>query len=646
MTLSDMAVRRAKATGKAYNLYDTLGLYLAVTANGGKSWHFRYYWRSRRKRMSFGTYPEVSLLEARALRDEARALVAKDINPRAHRKQKRSAAKLAGENTFDAVYKKWFAHRELSLKKGRQCTVSILPRVFKKDVLPLLGKRTIYEIKRPDLLEVIARIEQRRAYSVAEKVRTWLNQLFRYALVVVPDLEQNPASDLDVVAVPLPPINHNPFLRMAELPKLLQRVRKYRGRLRTQLGLRLLFLTGVRTGELRQATPDQFDLEKGLWTIPPEVVKQLQTDMRRKRQRPQDIPPYIVPLSVQAMEIVRHLLEDFKPVQRYLFCGDWDLKGQMSENTLNAALKRMGYRDLLTGHGIRATMSTALNEVGYPKVWVDAQLSHVDPNKVSASYNHAEYVEQRRRMMQDWADRLDLFEQNQVEAASTHLTITLQGLSTITGQAAAEAPPLVLATPDLVVMPPVQEAPVPPVHRLPAVGMPAYAQPSLSGAHRDRLALLDAFEASHNLTVAHYARLAGKSRRWISYEIQAGRLLALQIGNRGQRVPDWQLDPLKRELVQAILKRTTREVGGWCIYDALVQPHPAFDGRAPIEVVNARNVQVVVRAVVEQCRTASIVSPTPLASLPQRVQGTMQNTFLFRGNATGPSAGCERNAEV
>lgn len=248
MVLSDMAVRRAKATGKAYDLYDTLGLYLAVTANGGKSWHFRYYWLNKRKRMSFGTYPEVSLLEARALRDAARALVAKGINPRIHRKQKRAAAKFAGEHTFEAAYKQWFAHRALSLKKGRQCTSSTLPRIFDKDVLPLLGKRSIYEIKRHDLLEVIARIERRKALSVAEKVRTWFNQMFRYALVIVPDLEHNPASDLDVVAVPLPPVNHNPFLRMPDLPKLLQRLRKYRGRLQTQLGLRFLLLTGVRTG--------------------------------------------------------------------------------------------------------------------------------------------------------------------------------------------------------------------------------------------------------------------------------------------------------------------------------------------------------------------------------------------------------------
>ncbi len=273
MALSDMAVRKAKATGKAYTLSDVLGLSLAVAPAGGRCWHFRYYWLKQRKRMSLGTYPEVTLLEARTLRDEARALVAKGINPRIHRQHKRATVRLAAENTFEAVYGKWFKHRGLRLKEGRQTTLSLIARIFAKDILPTLGKRSIYEIKRPDLLEVIARIERRKALSVAEKVRTWFNQLFRYALVIVPGLEQNPASDLDVVAVPLPPVNHHPFLRMAELPKLLQRLRTYRGRLRTQLGIRFLFLTGVRTGELRLATPDHFHLDQGLWIISPDIVK-------------------------------------------------------------------------------------------------------------------------------------------------------------------------------------------------------------------------------------------------------------------------------------------------------------------------------------------------------------------------------------
>ena len=146
MALSDLAVRQAKATGKAYTLPDLDGLSLAVTAAGGRTWHFRYYWAGKQKRMSLGTYPEVTLREARSLRDEARALLAKGINPRVHRKQKRTAVRLADENTFEAVYRKWLKHRGLSLKEGRQTTLSILPRIFDKDVLPALGKRSIYAV--------------------------------------------------------------------------------------------------------------------------------------------------------------------------------------------------------------------------------------------------------------------------------------------------------------------------------------------------------------------------------------------------------------------------------------------------------------------------------------------------------------------
>ncbi|WP_152487358.1 integrase arm-type DNA-binding domain-containing protein [Dickeya chrysanthemi] len=432
MALSDMAVRQARVTGKAYTLGDIDGLSLAVTSQGGRSWHFRYCWAGKQKRMSLGTYPEVSLREARALRDQVRALLAKGINPKLDRKQRRQAVRLAEEHTFKAIFFQWVEYRRLELKEGRNSTLSQILRIFGKDVLPGLGRMSIYDIRRADLLGVVSKIEQRKAFTIAEKVRTWLNQLFRFALVKVEGLETNVASDLNVVAVPALPVVHNPFLRLPELPQLLQKVRGYRGAITTQLGIRLLLLTGVRTGELRLATPDQFDLEQGLWIIPPEVVKQLQNDMRKKNKRPQDIPPYIVPLSVQAIEIVRYLLEKIKPAQLYLFSHRSDLKKRISENTLNVALKRMGYQDLLTGHGIRGTISTALNEVGYPKVWVDCQLSHSDPNQVSAAYNHARYVEPRRKMMQDWADRLDLLEQGEVDAASQHLTIRIDGAPVLT----------------------------------------------------------------------------------------------------------------------------------------------------------------------------------------------------------------------
>ena len=407
MALSDTTVRQARTTGKNYTLSDADGLLLRVTATGGKLWHFRFYWQGKQQRISFGTYPEVGLKAARRLREDARALIAQGIDPR---EQRREAQRIATPeaHTFHTVYHQWRDFRALSLKEGRQSTLSQIARIFKKDVLPHLGALPIHTIRRTDLLHVIQRIEQRKAHTTAEKVRTWFNQLFRYALVKH-ELDTNPAGDLDIVALPKPPVSHNPHLRMHELPAFLHTLRQY-GNPFTRNGIRLLLLTGVRTGELRHATPDQFDLQRGLWTIPPENVKQLQLTLRKKNRQVTDIPPYIVPLSRQAIDILRHLLAHNPPSQRYLLAHRSDPRQTISENTLNAALKRMGYTDKLTGHGIRGTLSTALNELGYPKPWIEAQLSHSDKDKISAAYNHAQYIEQRRNMMQDWADRLDQWE--------------------------------------------------------------------------------------------------------------------------------------------------------------------------------------------------------------------------------------------
>jgi integrase len=261
MALSDLIIRQAKATGKPYNLPDLDGLGLVVSAAGGKAWHFRYYWLGKQKRISLGNYPEIGLREARALRDEARALLAKGINPHTDRKQKNYAIRLASKHTFKAVFDAWVEHRRKELKEGRQSTLSQILRIFGRDVLPTLGKVSVYDITRSQLLAVIDKIERRKAFTTAEKVRTWFRQLFRYALVVVEGIETNPASDLDVVAAPKPPVTHNPHLRMDELPAMLQKLRNYQGRgLQTQLGLRLLLLTGVRTGELRLAACRTFPL--------------------------------------------------------------------------------------------------------------------------------------------------------------------------------------------------------------------------------------------------------------------------------------------------------------------------------------------------------------------------------------------------
>ncbi len=621
MALSDLTVRQAKAADKTYSLPDIDGLGLVVAPTGGKSWHLRYYWLGKQKRISLGNYPEIGLREARTLRDEARALLAKGINPHTDRKQKRHAVKLAADYTFKAVFDAWVEHRRKEIKEGRNSTLSQILRIFGKDVLPSLGKMSIYDIRRPQLLGVLARIEERKAFTTAEKVRTWLSQLFRYALVIVEGLEANPASDLDVVAEPKPPVTHNPYLHLPELPEFLQKLRLYNPRgWQTQLGIRLLFLTGVRTGELRLATPDQFDLDRGLWIIPPQIVKQLQDEMRKAGKRPQDVPPYIVPLSLQAIEIVRYLLGVMRPAQRHLLAHRSELKKRISENTLNAALKRMGYEDQLTGHGIRGTISTALNEIGYPKIWVDAQLSHSDPNKVSSAYNHAKYVEPRRRMMQDWADRLDLLEQGQVEAASAHLTIRIDGVPAM----AEEDPAITIA-----VSP---EASVPPVMAVPIVVTPNDAgttfqrlsqvppqpmrapEPEVSAIQRAREEMLAIYESPSSLPVPLYGKLAGKSKDQINRELKAGKLLSIGLGNRGQRVPDWQLVPLKHKLAQVLMNQCPH-VDSWDLYRMLTQPHPDLGDRAAIDMVTPANLAMVVRVIAgsqEHADAAEIVSPPPI----------------------------------
>uniref|UniRef100_UPI0026B4F311 tyrosine-type recombinase/integrase n=1 Tax=Orrella marina TaxID=2163011 RepID=UPI0026B4F311 len=205
MALSDLVVRQAWAAEKTYNLPDTDGPSLVVAPTGDKSWHLRYYWLGKQKRISQGNHPEIGLREARALRDEARALLAKGNNPHTDRKQKRHAVKLASDCTFKAVYYAWVEHRSKELKTGRNGTLSQIKRIFGKDVLPTQEKMSIYDIRRHQLLGVLARIEKRKAFTTAEKVRTWLRQLFRYALVVVKGMESNPATDLDVVAKPTSP---------------------------------------------------------------------------------------------------------------------------------------------------------------------------------------------------------------------------------------------------------------------------------------------------------------------------------------------------------------------------------------------------------------------------------------------------------
>jgi integrase len=411
MPLTDTAVRQAKPKPKDYSLSDTGGLSLFVAAKGSKAWHFRFSWHGKQPRISLGTYPDISLKEARELRDEARKLVAKGIDPRTERRQALQAAGVGNANTFAAVAERWYAFKLPRLTEAKKGSAKQSRLYLDKDLIPALGKIPLAEVTRADLLSVIRSIEKRGALHIAEKCRTWLKQIFSYA-IAEGVIDSNPATNLEALAAVQPPVRHNPILRGDDdLRFFLHKLRAFRGRMFTGGAIRLLLLTGVRTGEVRNAAPSQFDLDNALWTIPAEGVKQLRSRVRLEGDK---IPPYLVPLSRQAVEEVRRVME-MTGRFKLLFPGRDNPSQPMSENTVNVTIKRMGFGGKLTGHGIRGMISTALNEKGYEKDWIEAQLSHAGENKVRGSYNHAEYVEQRRGMMQDWADYLDKLEAEPVK---------------------------------------------------------------------------------------------------------------------------------------------------------------------------------------------------------------------------------------
>lgn len=321
------------------------------------------------------------------------------------------------------------------------------------------------------------------------------------------------------------------------------------------------------------------------------TVKQLQVKLRKENR---ELAPYIVPLSRQAIEIVRYLLVAASPAQQYLIAHRSHLRERVSENTFNAALTRMGYKDQLTGHGIRATISTALNELGYAGEWIEAQLSHSDPNKIRAAYNHAEYVEQRRRMMQDWADRLDQWELDgyQGEAHVPDGAGNEPEPNKVPAAASREEPVMTL---DAAVEGDEEANVVVPLMSI-VSRRDQRPQPILTDIQRERAAMVATFEAPENLPVPVFGKLAGKSRDQINREIKGRRLLSLTLGNRGHRIPDWQLDPVRHQFTRAVMEREP-EIDSWVLYCVLSKPLEDLSARVPVEVVTLKNLDQVTDAV-------------------------------------------------
>ena len=399
MPLTNTAIRNAKPRVKRYRLFDSQGLYIEVAPSGGKWWRLKYRILGKEKRLSLGVYPEVSLKDAREKRDQARRSLSEGADPIEARKLQ----SIADGTSFEAVAREWF----IKFAPGwSESHANRILRRLENDVFPWLGSRSIDQIDPPELLKVIRRIESRGALETAHRAIRNCGQVFRYA-VATGRAERDPTTDLNG-ALPPARSRHYPTITDPEaIGDLLRAIGGYQGSPITRAALRLAPLVFVRPGELRHAEWPDINLKSAEWRIPPEKMKHRRI--------------HLVPLSRQAITILKEL-QPLTGHGQYLFPGRRSPRRPMSENTINAALRNLGYdKNQMTGHGFRSMASTLLNEQGcwHPDA-IERQLAHVEGNSVRAAYNYAEHLEERRRMMQWWADYLD-----ELKLADTQLSLNV-----------------------------------------------------------------------------------------------------------------------------------------------------------------------------------------------------------------------------
>ncbi|MEY0003809.1 tyrosine-type recombinase/integrase [Morganella morganii] len=390
MTLTARQVETAKPKEKSYKLFDGGGLYLEVTAKGSRYWRMKYRFGGKEKRLAFGVFPTVTLAEAREMRNQAKKVLAAGGDPGEVKKEEKAIQKLSTGNTFEAIAREW--HKSKADRWSLRYRDEIID-TFEKDIFPYIGKRPIAEIKPLELLETLRRMEKRGALEKMRKVRQRCGEVYRYA-IITGRAEYNPAPDLATALTP-PKKQHFPFLTAEELPYFLKDLAGYTGSVITKTATKIILLTAVRTQELRFARWQDIDLEKGIWEIPAEVMK-----MKR---------PHVVPLSKQVIELFNSL----KPLSGHyelVFIGRNDHRKPISKESVNQVIELLGYKGRLTGHGFRHTMSTILHEKGYNSAWIETQLAHIDKNAIRGTYNHAQYMDGRREMMQWYADYMDELE--------------------------------------------------------------------------------------------------------------------------------------------------------------------------------------------------------------------------------------------
>ena len=401
MPLTDTACKKARCPpDRPYvRLSDEKGLYLEVRATGGKLWRMKYRFDGKEKRLSFGIYPDVGLSLARERRDEARKLIATGVDPGQAKREAKQARVIDLANTFEAVARRWWEHWRQG-KSERHAGYTI--RRLEADVFPVLGAHPVRDVTAKHLREVAMAVQARGALDMAHRVLQMSGAILRYA--VAHDLaERNPAADIRPSDI-LQTRRKTNYARLdeKELGELLRKIEAYQGGPYTRLAMKLMCLTFVRTSELIGARWQDFDLQAGQWRIPGRVDNAQGEKVYGMKMQ----TAHIVPLAPQAVEVLQ-ALQTLSGGRVLLFPGERDHARPMSNNTILAALARMGYKGAMTGHGFRGMASTILHERGFAHHVIEAQLAHQERDEVSAAYNHALYLQDRRTMMLWWADYLD-----------------------------------------------------------------------------------------------------------------------------------------------------------------------------------------------------------------------------------------------
>lgn len=377
-----------KPREKLYRVADSGGLCIEIHQNGARYWRYRYRFADKQKMLSLGAYPETSLKAARKKRDAARDQVEAGTDPSMKRKQEKLTARYTAENGFEAVAREWIKGR----KNLAPATLEKLNWMLGTHAFPWLGVRPVSEITAPELLAVLRRVESMGKLETAQRLKQVCGQVFRYA-IATGRAERDPSGDLRGALQTAKTRHHSSITDPVKVGELLRAIDGYEGNLVSVCALRFAPLVFVRPGELRRAEWQEMDLDAGEWRIPGERMK-----MR---------VPHVVPLSRQAVAILREL-EPLTGKGRYVFPSIRSARIPMSEGTVNAALRRLGYdKDTMTGHGFRSMASTLLHEQGWKSDLIERQLAHGERNEVKAAYNYAEHLPERRKMMQAWANYLD-----------------------------------------------------------------------------------------------------------------------------------------------------------------------------------------------------------------------------------------------